>query len=115
MPVPVLFVPAATIDPHQHHLPIHNSCQLTSNCAPKLAHSDELEDAVLHVLQPIVIFVEHLGRMRNAVVLLRMLAPRDLREPLEVVACHVGFAGSGLEGRELGKLLIEDLADLLIV
>ena len=45
---------------------------------PKLADSEELQDTVLNVLQAVVVLIKNLLRVRNRVVLWRMLSPWNL-------------------------------------
>ena len=55
------------------------------------AHREELEDAVLDLLEAVVIFVEdHLGVLEVAV-LLGLLVPRHRDQPVEVIARHGRF------------------------
>ncbi|KAJ6262412.1 LOW QUALITY PROTEIN: hypothetical protein Dda_3220 [Drechslerella dactyloides] len=86
---------------------------LPLDAAAQLADGDEFENPVLHVLETVVILVEHLHRVADAVVLRAALAPGDLRQPVEVVSRDVELGRDGLEMRQLVKLLIEDLLDRL--
>lgn len=51
---------------------------LTLNSATKLADGEELENAVFHVFEAVVVLIENLGCMANRVVLLGMNTPRNL-------------------------------------
>ena len=51
---------------------------LALDSAAEFSDRKKFEDAVFDILQTVVIFVQHLDRMGNGVVLLRVLAPRDL-------------------------------------
>ena len=52
----------------------------------RLADGEELEDAVLDLLDVVVVGVEHLARVREVEVVLGALVPRQRRHPLEVGA-----------------------------
>ncbi len=52
----------------------------------QLAHGEELDDAVLHVRETGVIFVEDLPGLRQVVVVLRAHVPRDVEHPVQVRA-----------------------------
>ncbi len=76
------------------------------------AHGEELEDALLHLVEPVVIGVEDgLGPLQVAA-LLRLLVPGHGHEPVEVVARHGRLGrhrGHGLEALELLDRLLRDL------
>ncbi len=55
----------------------------------QLADREVLDDAVLDVLQPVVVGVEDLTRVLRVEALLRRLAPRHGEEPVEVRADHL--------------------------
>ena len=65
----------------------------------ELADGEELEDAVLDLLDVVVVGVEHLARVREVEVVLGALVPGQRRHPLEVVAddavlgCRASRAG----------------------
>ena len=59
----------------------------------QLAHGEELEDAVLHGLDVVVVAVERLARVLQVEVVLGLLRPRQRREPLEVGADHAVLGG----------------------
>ena len=52
---------------------------LALNRTPELADSQEFQDAVLDILEAIVVLVENLLRIRDRIVLARVLTPWDLR------------------------------------
>ena len=52
----------------------------------ELAHREELEDPVLHLLHVVVVAVERLARLLEVEVVLRRLRPRQRDDPLEVGA-----------------------------
>mmetsp|Transcript_21602 Transcript_21602/g.54383 ORF Transcript_21602/g.54383 Transcript_21602/m.54383 type:complete len:276 (-) Transcript_21602:598-1425(-) len=91
----------------------HEAQDLPLRGAPQPAHGDKLQDALLHVLQPIVVLVQHGLRMRDVQLLRAVAPPRHGREPLEVVARDVELAGGGLQAAQLGQLLVHHLAVLL--
>ena len=64
-----------------------------------LPHGEELEDAVLDLLDVVVVGVEHLARVREVEVVLGRLVPRQRRDPLEV------GADDAVLGRGLRQLL----------
>ena len=57
----------------------------------QLTYGQELEHAVFHVREPVVILVEH--RLRGVDILLDLLlhAPRQRQQPIEIVAHHRRF------------------------
>ena len=55
---------------------------------PQLAHGQVLDDALLDVLEPGVVGVEHLARVDRVEPLLGALAPRHREQPVEVGADH---------------------------
>src|SRR4029450_13220560 len=62
----------------------------------ELADGDVLGDAVLDVLQPRVVGVEHLARVDGVETLLRALGPGNRDQPVEVGAGHRGLAAPRL-------------------
>ena len=76
-------------------------------------HGEELDDAVLDLLDVVVVGVEHLARVREVEVVLGRRVPRQRRDPLQVGADDAVLGrrlGQPLEPRELA---VGDLADLL--
>ena len=55
------------------------------------AHGEELEDALLHFLEAVVVGVEDALGALEVAALLRLLVPRHGHEPVEVVAGHGGL------------------------
>ena len=55
----------------------------------ELAHGEELEDALLHALEPVVVGIEHAARLGQVELVLGLDAPGQLRHPLEVGADQV--------------------------
>jgi hypothetical protein len=54
-------------------------------------HREILDDALLDLLKPIVIVVENILRLRQVLLDLRLLVPRDREQPVEIVAHHGCF------------------------
>ena len=79
----------------------------------QLAHGDVLDDPVLDVLEPRVVGVEHLARVRGIEPLLRALAPRHGEEPVEVVADHRGLGRAVALALEPAELALRLLAHRL--
>mmetsp|Transcript_38692 Transcript_38692/g.125550 ORF Transcript_38692/g.125550 Transcript_38692/m.125550 type:complete len:804 (+) Transcript_38692:1439-3850(+) len=77
------------------------------------ADRDELEDALLDILETVVLLREDLLGAGELKVLLRVDAPREGGEPVEVVSRHVELGGRRLERADLRHLLVDDLARLL--
>jgi hypothetical protein len=70
----------------------------------KLTHGEELEHAILHVGQSVVILVEHGLRAREIEVVVAARVPRQLGDPLEVGAddlCFHRLAAGTLETADL--------------
>ena len=55
----------------------------------QLAHGEELEHAILHVLESVVILLEHRLRVLEIELIVGPLVPRKLRDPLEIRADHL--------------------------
>ena len=68
---------------------------------------EELEDAVLHRLQPVVVGVEHLARVREVEVVLGRRVPRQLGDPLEVRADDAVLGGLRREVLEAVELAVD--------
>ena len=79
----------------------------------QLAHGDVLDDPVLHVLETLVIRVEHLTGVHGVEALLGALAPRHGEDPVEVVADHRRLGRAVALAVEPGELALDLLADLL--
>jgi hypothetical protein len=73
----------------------------------ELSHRQELQHAILHVRQPIVIFVEHLLRIREIEAVVRPLIPRQLAHPLEIRADDLRFHGLAPRALESAQLAID--------
>ncbi len=79
----------------------------------QLAHRDVLDDALLHLLEAVVILVEAAAHVLGIELVLRRLAPRQIGEPLEVRAGHVVLRRLLLHPREARELLASDLLRIL--
>lgn len=64
----------------------HEAQHLSRNVALQLPHGDELQDAVLHVLQPVVVFVQHVLRLREIHLIGTQHVPGNPHHPVDVVA-----------------------------
>ena len=90
----------------------------------QLAHGQELEDALLDLLEVVVVLVEHRARVREVEVVLGAGVPRQRGDPLEVGAddavlgrlrrqlleareLAVGLRPDGVGQRELGELVAQ--------
>ena len=89
---------------------------------PQLPHGEELEHAILHVLEPVVILVEDLPGARQFEVVVAARVPRQLGDPLEIGADDLrlhAFAAGTLQAPQLalhlGARLLgqQELAELL--
>ena len=79
-----------------------------------LADGDELEDAVLDVLQPVVVAVEDLARLVQIVAVLAELSPGEDGQPVEVVAGDGVLGRVGLQQAQLLQLLVDRLLRLVV-
>ena len=79
----------------------------------QLAHGQVLGDAVLDVLEALVVGVEHLARRHRIQVLLGALAPRHRDQPVQVGADHARLAGLLAHPLQAAQLLQRLLLDLL--
>ncbi len=75
----------------------------------ELAHGEELEDAVLDLVEPVVVVGEHARGAREVGVVGRGDAPRQRYEPVEVVADHAVLAGLDRRGLQARQLLARAL------
>ena len=78
----------------------------------ELAHGQELEHAILHVVEAVVLGRQHLLGVLEIDLVLAARVPRQLADPLEVVADDLGlhaFATDALEARQLALHLFAHL------
>ena len=75
--------------------------------ALKGAHGQELEDAVFHVLQAIVLLVEHGAGVLQIEIVFRGHPPGQLRRPVEVVAGNAVLGGAGLQHGQLLQFVFD--------
>ena len=87
----------------------HHGDDLALRGAAQLADGDELQDALLDVVQAVVVRVQHLARLGDVQALLGGVTPRNGREPLQVVARDIELGGTRLEAGELLELLLNGL------
>ena len=76
----------------------------------QLPDGEELEHAVLHVRQAVVILVEHLARVAQVEVVVGARVPRQLGDPLEIGADHLRFHGLAARALETAELALDFLA-----
>ena len=76
-------------------------------------HGEELEDAVLDLLDVVVVGVEHLARVLEVEVVLGRRVPRQRRDPLQVGADHAVLGRRLRQLLEPRELAVGDLADVL--
>mmetsp|Transcript_9049 Transcript_9049/g.38026 ORF Transcript_9049/g.38026 Transcript_9049/m.38026 type:complete len:619 (+) Transcript_9049:1029-2885(+) len=87
----------------------HHGDNLALRGAAQLADGYEFQDALLDIVQPVVVRVQHLSRLLDVQALLGGVPPRDGREPLQVVARDVELRGGRLEAGEFLELLLDGL------
>ena len=76
-------------------------------------HRQVLEDALLDLLEPVVVLVEDLLGVVDVAVLLAALTPGQGEHPVDVVAHHGRFRAHGLHHLELAQLLLQPLTRLV--
>ena len=57
----------------------------------QLSHCQKLEDAILHVLEAVVVFLENRFGALQIELIVRSLVPRQFRDPFEIGAYHLRF------------------------
>lgn len=72
----------------------------------KLSDRNKLENAVLDVLEPVVVLFENLHGVTDRVILGRPLAPGDLGEPIKIVSGDIVLGRRSLQVAELVDLLV---------
>ena len=77
-----------------------------------LLHREVFEDALLDLLQPVVVLVEHLLGMGQVIVELALLLPRQGQQRVDVVAHHGGLGRHGRHQAQLAELALAFLAGL---
>ncbi len=77
------------------------------------ADGDELEDAVLDVIQARMVLVQGSRGRFQAEAILGELAPGQADQPVQIVARHAVFRRALIEGGKLGHFFVEDLLRLL--
>jgi hypothetical protein len=78
-----------------------------------LLHREVFEDAVLDLVQAVVVFVEHVLGIGQVVLDLGLLAPGQVDQGVDVVAHHGGFGRHGRHQLELLQLALGLLARFL--
>ena len=73
----------------------HSLLGLDAALLDELAHRQELQDAILHLLQVVVIFIQHLTSMGDVQIVLAQIAPRQLHQPVKIGLDHGVLGGLG--------------------
>jgi hypothetical protein len=79
----------------------------------QLADGEVLEDPVLDLLQVVVVGVQHLSGVGDVQVVLGLLRPRQVDEPLEIGADHAVLGGDWRQLLQTGELALGRLLRLL--
>ncbi len=77
------------------------------------ADAEKLQDAVLDVLQPFVVAVQHLRRRRQVQAVAAVPPPGQHRQPVQVVAGHRVLRRTALQHRELLQFLLHPRQGML--
>ena len=77
-------------------------------------HRQVLDDALLHLFQPVVVFLQHAARAFEVQVVRRGLAPGQVENPLHIRTAHADFRRAGGHAAEPLQLLLGLLARLII-
>ena len=72
----------------------------------ELAHGEELEDPVLHLAQAVVVRVEDLARLREIEMVLGLLVPGQLEQPVEIGPDQMAIGGVLGQRRESLQLAL---------
>src|SRR5262245_21030890 len=76
------------------------------HAANEREHRDEVEDAVLHFLETVVILLEHTARVLEIVHLFASLRPRQCEHPLDEVPRHGRFGRQRRHAAQLPQLAL---------
>ena len=76
--------------------------------AAQFRHSDELQNALLHILHPVVILVQDDTRLRKVDRLCARASPWQRGEPIEVASGHVEFCAVCVQIGKLIQLVVDD-------
>ena len=79
----------------------------------QLEDGEVLHDAVLHLVQAVVVLVQHLLGVLEVQVVFRHLAPREVQHELDVVVLDAVVRGGGVVLLQARHLLVEDGPDFL--
>ncbi len=79
----------------------------------QLPHGEELEHAILHVPQPVVVLVEDLLRALEVERIIGARVPRELRDPLEIRADHLRLHRLATRALQAPQLALDLGAGLL--
>ena len=80
----------------------------------QLQHGKVLDDALLHLIQPIVVAVESTLGVLHIEIILSIFVPRQAEESLQVVELHVVVGRLGIGALQLDNLLLKQRGDLLV-
>ena len=73
------------------------------------AHCDEFQNPGFHVIQAVVILIEHLAGTIEVIVVLAEFSPGQDREPIQIVAGHRVLRRNGFQYLQLVQLFINGL------
>ncbi len=76
-------------------------------------HRQVFENAVLHLLQAVVVFIEHALRLLQIQIVLRLHAPGHVEDPVQIVADHRGLGHHGRHRLQAGNFLFHLFPDIL--
>ena len=79
----------------------------------QLEDGEVLDDALLHLVQPVVVLVQHLLGVLEVQVVLGHLAPREVQHELDIVVLDAVVRGGRVVFLQARHLLVEDGPDLL--
>ena len=80
--------------------------------ALELEHGQIFYDPVLHLVQPVVVLVEHLLGVLEVQVVLGDVTPGQVEHKLQVIVLYAVVRGRRVVALKLGQFLIENLLDL---
>ena len=78
----------------------------------QLAHGQILDDALLDLLEPVMVLIEDLTNLADFHVVVGRLVPRQIQDPVEVRAHHRVFGAAHLHRAQPLELLLRDLVGL---
>ena len=78
----------------------------------ELAHAEEFQDAVLDLVQTVMVLVQDGLGMGDVQAVAGKLLPRQFHQPVQIGAHHVGLGGVGVHAGQAAQLLVGFLAHL---